>query len=234
VNETRRHHGFALVLVLVLASASFQVAAPDADWSRLVTIFLGAATLSVSVWAARATHAVARVAAAAGLLLALLSVVLLIVLGEVPQAEASLVNGLLIAFAPVVVASGVLRDVRAEGEVSLRTLSGVLAIYLLLGMLFSFFLGAAAELGDAPFFTNDPDPTRSDLLYFSYVTLSTVGYGDLSPLTDVGRMLAIAEALIGQIYLVTVVALIVTNLRPRGGARSRRRPPPEPRSERPV
>ena len=88
MNDTRRHHGFALVLVLVLASASFQVAAPDADWSRLVTIFLGAAILSVSVWAARATHAVARAAAAAGLLLALLSVVLLIVLGEVPQAEA--------------------------------------------------------------------------------------------------------------------------------------------------
>jgi hypothetical protein len=234
VDETRRHHGFALVLVLVLASASFQVAAPDADWSRLVTIFLGAATLWVSVWAARAQHAVVRAAAAAGVVLAALSVVLLIILGEVPRAEAAIVNGLLVAFAPVVVASGVLRDMRAEGEVTLRTLSGVLAIYLLLGMLFSFFMGAAAAIEDGAFFTNAPDPTRSDLLYFSYVTLSTVGYGDLSPLTDVGRMLAVAEALIGQIYLVTVVALIVTNLRPRGGERLRRRPPPEPRSETPA
>jgi hypothetical protein len=234
VTETRRHHGFALVLVLVLASVSFQVAAPDADWSRLVTIFLGAATLSVSVWAARAEHALARAASAAALLLALLSVVLLIVLGEVPRAEASIVNGLLIAFAPAVIANGVLRDVRAEGEVTLPTLTGVLAIYLLLGMLFSYFLGAAAELESGAFFTNAPDPTRSDLLYFSYVTLSTVGYGDLSPLTDVGRMLAVAEALIGQIYLVTVVALIVANLRRRKGEGQRRSPPPEPRSEKPV
>lgn len=234
MHETRRDHGFALVLVLVLASVSFQVAAPDADWSRLLSIFLGAATLSVSVWAARATHTVARAAAAAGVLLALLSVVLLVVIGEVPQAEASIVNGLLIAFAPAVIAIGVLRDVRAQGAVTLRTLSGVLAIYLLLGMLFSFLLGAAAALENAAFFTNDPDPTRSDLLYFSYVTISTVGYGDLSPLTDVGRMLAVAEALIGQIYLVTVVALIVTNLRPRGDERGWRSPPPEPRSERPV
>ena len=234
MEETRRHHGFALVLVLVLASASFQVAAPDEDWARLVSIFLGAATLSVSVWAARAKHAVARAAAAAGILLALLSVVLLIVFGDVPKAEASIVNGLLIAFAPAVIASGVLSDMRAEGEVTLRTLSGVLAIYLLLGMLFSFFLGAAAAFEDIRFFTNAPDPTRSDLLYFSYVTLSTVGYGDLSPLTDVGRMLAVAEALIGQIYLVTVVALIVTNLRPRGGERRRRPTAPEPRSQRPA
>ena len=53
MNETRRHHGFALVCAL-LASASFQVAAPDADWSRVVTIFLGAAILRF-VGAARAT-----------------------------------------------------------------------------------------------------------------------------------------------------------------------------------
>jgi hypothetical protein len=51
------------------------------------------------------------------------------------------------------------------------------------------------------------------------VTLSTTGFGDLSPVTDVGRMLAVVEALIGQIYLVTVVAMIVANLRPRAVGR---------------
>lgn len=127
------------------------------------------------------------------------------------------------------IASGLLRDLREDGEVTLRTLSGVLAIYLLLGMLFSFLLGAAAELESGAFFTSDPAPTRSDFLYFSYVTLSTVGYGDLSPITDVGRMLAVTESLIGQIYLVTVVALIVANLRPRG-----QRSPPQPRPDTPV
>jgi voltage-gated potassium channel len=60
-----------------------------------------------------------------------------------------------------------------------------------------------------------PAPERSDFLYFSYITLSTVGYGDLVPATDLGRMLAVSEALVGQIYLVTVVALIVAHSRSR-------------------
>ena len=50
--------------------------------------------------------------------------------------------------------------------------------------------------------------------YYRFVTLTTTGFGDLTAATDVGRALTITEALIGQIYLVTVVALIVTNIGP--------------------
>jgi hypothetical protein len=216
-----RDRGFGAVLVLVLVSAAFQVAATDSDWSRLVSIALGAGTLVTAVWAARATHRVARVAAALALALALVAFVVLVVKGNFPQGTAAIVNGLLVAFAPLVIAAGLLRDMRAQGSVSVSTLSGVLAIYLLLGMFFSFLAGAAAALGDGPYFTAAPDPTPSDLLYFSYVTLSTTGYGDLSPVTDFGRMTAVVEALTGQIYLVTVVALIVANLRPRAGGPTR-------------
>ena len=52
-------------------------------------------------------------------------------------------------------------------------------------------------------------------LYFSYTTLTTVGFGDLTAGTDLGRMLAVVEALMGQLYLVTVVAFIVATRRPR-------------------
>ncbi len=228
MNVRSRDHGFALVLVLVLVSASFQVAAPEGDWSQLVTMMLGASTLAVSAWAARAQHTVVRAAVGAAVGLVVVAALLTVVTGDVPEAAAALANGLLIAFVPPVIAAGLVRDVRAEGGVSTRTLSGVLAIYVLLGMLFSFLDAAVSEIESAPFFAGDAAADRSDFLYFSYVTLSTVGYGDLVAATDVGRALAVSEALIGQIYLVTVVALIVSNLRPRAGAAQRAPHPPPP------
>jgi voltage-gated potassium channel Kch len=53
---------------------------------------------------------------------------------------------------------------------------------------------------------------RQDQLYFSFVTLTTVGYGDLSPAGGLARAFAVTEMLVGQIYLVTIVSLIVSNL----------------------
>jgi hypothetical protein len=210
-----RQHGYGLVLVLVLVSVSFQVAAPEADWSRLVGIVLGAATLVTAVWAARAQLGLVRVIAALTTVVALGAVVVLLATGDLGKAPAGLVNAALILVAPAVIAAGLVRDVRAEGAVTERTLSGVLAIYLLIGMAFALVGSAVAAIEDGPYFEGETDPTLSDFIYFSYVTLSTTGYGDLLPVTDVGRMLAVSEALIGQIYLVTVVAMIVANLRPR-------------------
>jgi Ion channel len=218
VNEGRppsRQHGYGAVLALTLALAAFQVAAPDSDWARVVSMGLAAATLATAVWAARPRHSVVWLAAGATVVLSLVAPVLLLVRGDFPEGTAGLVNALLIAFAPAVIGAGLVRELRAEGAVTVRTLSGVLSIYLLLGMLFALLGSAAAAIGGGPYFAGDPTPERADFLYFSYVTQSTTGFGDLAPVTDVGRMLAVTEALLGQIYLVTVVAMIVANLRPR-------------------
>jgi Ion channel len=210
-----RARSFGLVLLLVLASACFQVAAPETGWARLVTILLGAAILLAAVWAGHAQRLVARAAAAAAALVAIAAVVYFAVDGTVPVLLAAITSGLLVAFAPLVIAGAIVRDVRREGAVELPTLSGVLSIYLLVGMFFSFLYAAVQAAGDGGFFAQVADPERSDFLYFSYITQSTTGYGDLTPAADLGRMLAVAEALFGQIYLVTIVALIVANLRPR-------------------
>lgn len=210
-----RAHRFGFVLLLVLGYACFQVAAPDDAWARFVTILLGAGTLLAAVWAASARRLVARAAAAAAVLVAAVAAVYLAVSGSVPSLLAALANGLLVAIAPLVIAGAIFRDVRAQQGVSLYTLSGVLAIYLLAGMFFSFLYAAVDAVDDDSFFAQTSVAGRSDFLYFSYITISTTGYGDLTPAPDVGRMFAVAEALLGQIYLVTVVALIVANLRPR-------------------
>jgi Ion channel len=79
-------------------------------------------------------------------------------------------------------------------------------------MLFAFCFGAVAVLQHGALFSNGTEGDLQDHLYFSFITITTVGYGDLAPAGDLARSLSILEALIGQLYLVTVVAVIVGNL----------------------
>ena len=136
----------------------------------------------------------------------------LIGFGEFGSTAGRIVSVLLVALAPLAIARGVVRGVRTEGAVTLHTMFGVLCIYLLLGMLFAFAYALVGDAQSEPFFGSGIDPDISDYLYFSFATMTTVGYGDLAAATDLGRSVAITEALTGQIYLVTVVAVIVGNL----------------------
>jgi hypothetical protein len=92
---------------------------------------------------------------------------------------------------------------------------GVLCVYLLAGMTFGFIYGVIGAVGNDPFFAQIPGGDQSDFLYFSFITMLTVGYGDLTAAGNLGRALAVLEALFGQIYLVTIVALLVSRLVPR-------------------
>ena len=82
----------------------------------------------------------------------------------------------------------------------------------LIGLVFANIYAVVETIGGSPFFAQIEDAAFADFVYFSYVTLATVGYGDLSAAATPGRMLAVANGLLGQIYLVTVVAIIVGNL----------------------
>lgn len=129
---------------------------------------------------------------------------------------AAITNGLLIALAPPAVVIGVYRNVRATGTVTVTVVAGVLCLYLLLGLFFAFVYVAVQNLGGAPFFANGAAAVPSRSVYFSFVTMTTVGYGDYTARTNIGHTLSVSEALIGQIYLVTVVAAIVGRLVPGG------------------
>ena len=158
------------------------------------------------------TGRIVRLAAAVAMLMVFAAAVLWVFHGSVPPAPAGIVNGLLVAVAPVALAGGLLRALRDDGAVTLRTVAGVLAIFLLAGMFFSFLYSVIGAFEPDAVFTEQAHSTASDNLYFSFVTLCTVGYGDLTPAADITRTFAVAEMLFGQIYLVTVVALIVSNL----------------------
>jgi ion channel len=208
----RWEHRYGLVLLLILCSLVFQLAAPDEDWARLITIALQGGTLVLALFASEASPLIARLASVVVTLAVLGSAGALIGFGELGATGGRLVAVLLVALAPLAIVRGVVQGVRAKGAVTMPTMFGVLCIYLLLGMLFSYAYGLVGDAQSTPFFASQIDANISDYLYFSFATMTTVGYGDLAAATDLGRSVAIAEALIGQIYLVTVVAVIVGSL----------------------
>jgi hypothetical protein len=103
------------------------------------------------------------------------------------------------------------RQIARNPEVTGRTVLGALCVYLLVGLFFAFFEQFIGAIQTGPFFANHGDGTSSDYLYFSYVTLTTVGFGDLVAGSDLGRTFAVVEAIMGQLYLVTVVGFTVGN-----------------------
>lgn len=100
----------------------------------------------------------------------------------------------------------VLRRVMMHRVVTKETIFGVLAVYLLLALAFNY---AFLSFDAGPGFFGEAESTSS-FMYFSLSTITTVGYGDLTAVSDVGRFLASAEAILGQVLLVTVVARLVS------------------------
>ena len=134
---------------------------------------------------------------------------------EALTATLGILGGLLTITIAVVIAAGAI----AQQEVNSRSVAGAICVYVLFGLVFMFVFGVLATLGKTPFFAQGIDGTRPLRLYFSYVTLATLGYGDYTAAGNLGRALAVLEALMGQLYLVTVVAVVVTRLgRPGRGA----------------
>jgi hypothetical protein len=213
-----RGYRYGFLLLMILASLIFQLAASDADWARLVAIVIQGLTLLTALLASRVHPWVLRLATIAVCGAILASAAALIGFGTLGPTAARLITGMMVALAPASIARGVVLDFKEHG-ISLHTMFGVLCIYLLIGSLFAFVYGFVSSVGSEPFFAQHGDvDTSQNFLYFSFVTMTTVGYGDLTAATSLGRSLAIAEALTGQIYLVTVVATIVGGL---GGGRRR-------------
>ncbi len=104
------------------------------------------------------------------------------------------------------------RRIFQRREFEFADVAAALCAYLELGLFFSFLYGALDLLTTNPFFAQGPSTEASDYLYFSFVTMLTLGYGDLTPATDLGRVLVIMETLIGQIFLVVLVAYLVGSM----------------------
>jgi hypothetical protein len=113
------------------------------------------------------------------------------------------------------VAVGMLAFVRGQRRLTIDSIFATVAAYLLLALLFTQLYLSLITWSPASFSLPIPVGDRSvqqlqtDMTYFSLVTLATVGYGDVLPVTHTARMLAMFQAVVGQFYLAVVVALFV-------------------------
>jgi uncharacterized membrane protein len=117
--------------------------------------------------------------------------------------------GFMLAFAAPLI---ILRRILASPRITVRLVLGALAIYLLVGLTYAYLYPVIGVVTDRQFFVQTNTPAAIDYVYFSYVTITTVGYGDFTASTSVGRMAAVSEALTGQLYLVSAVALLDGNI----------------------
>ena len=92
---------------------------------------------------------------------------------------------------------------------TVQAVTGSLAIYLLVGLLFAWIVGFVAHLDPDPFFANGSDATSSSRVYYSFTVLTTTGFGDYVAASPVGHALAVMEMLVGQLYLVTVIGVVI-------------------------
>lgn len=198
---------YASLLVLLLANFFLLELVDDLRWGAVGSTLLSAAALVVAISDPEAGHRlslrhwilVAACVAVAPIVLIVNSVSLVGVTYLLPV-------GLLVTATLPVTINRVVHHPRVTSE----TVLGALCAYVLIGLLFAFVYLAVNEFRDAPFFAQPGRHDQGEFLYFSFVSLTTLGFGDLTPSEGLPQALTVLEALIGSVFLVTLVARLVT------------------------
>ena len=207
---------YGAVFVLMVTLLVFVIIAPTGDATRAVVLGLEGAALLVVVATSRERRTV-RNARVRILAVIAVIVVVAVALGALPVPVVLAVNGLLTLCILVALVGGLLRLVRQHG-VTLQVVAGALTIYVLTGLIFAWVVSLVADVDSTAYFAQGGDGSQGDRVYYSFTVLTTTGFGDLTADTPVGHALAVVEMLLGQLYLVTVIGVIVGDF---AGRRSR-------------
>ena len=204
----RAEYRFGLVLLMLLVTFMFMAAGLTGAWTGVVTVLLQGMTLIAVLSAAQVGRRLVRLAAFVALGALVVAAASGPSSGSEPDGLVALLGVLLVGLAPIAIAWSLMR----RHVVDVETVLGALCIYVLLGMFWAFAFASIGAFGSDPFFVQETNPTSASYLYFAYVTMTTAGYGDLTASGNLGRALAVLDALLGQLYLVTIVALLVSQL----------------------
>lgn len=198
---------YASLLLLLLANFFLLELVDDPRWGALGSTLLAALALVIAISDPDTGHRVNRRQAITIVLCVLLApIVLFVNSASIVGLTYLLPVALLVTATLPVTLSRVLHHKRVTYE----TVLGALCTYVLLGLLFAFVYLAVDAVRDAAFFAQPGAHVQSEYVYFSFVTLTTLGFGDLSPAVGLPQALTAVEALLGQVFLVTLVARLVT------------------------
>jgi hypothetical protein len=205
VEKLRRGDSYSVLLALILVAYVAIALFERSPWERFViTTTLGLVvllTLHTSHVRARPMRVVVGLT-----MIAELSVLVQAIIGREGNDGSAYVMFVLLLMAPVVILSRILR----HEVVGVETILGAVCVYVLLGIAFAGIYAAINDFEATGFFAQPGPKSNVDFLYFSFVTITTVGFGDFTPGTDIGRVFVTFEALVGQVFLVTLVARLVS------------------------
>jgi hypothetical protein len=196
---------YGAVFVLTLIVVVFLIVAPATDWSRAVAFALESMALVVVVATSRTRADVRRVRTAAGALAAAAWAVA-VASGVLPTWLVLAAGGVVSIAVPLALVGGLVRLVRTRG-VTLQAVAGSLAIYLLIGLAFAWVIALVDRVDPGSY--HGAEGAGGAWVYFSFTVLTTTGFGDVTAVTPLGRALAVVEMLGGQLYLVTVIGVLV-------------------------
>ena len=198
-------------MFFVVATIVLAVAIPESSPWRASIVACQASAAVIACWTSDAPQRVFRFVLVISAL-SVLGAIGLGVFGGTNSVVGRAINVAGVVLVAAVIIRGIILDIKAEG-VRGRALAGALTVYLLFGTLCGFLYGLEESISNNPVLhasnsTLNDDGSTSSNMYFSFVTLTTVGYGDLTPVSGGARATAIFEALVGQLYLVGIVATL--------------------------
>jgi hypothetical protein len=198
-------------VLLLLADVAIVFAVPTGSWWGVFMLAFMAGTLLLALNTTR----VSKRALTVGLVAAIGTVALGILGGALDSRTLLGIAYLLVVFLLVGTPLLILKRIFGDQVVTMQTMLGAIAVYLLIGLIFTFvFMGVNGVTSslDPPqyFLAQGKSNSPASYVYLSFITLATVGYGDLTPAGDLPRALCVFEGVAGQIFLVTAVSRLVS------------------------
>jgi hypothetical protein len=207
-SEARLEDRYVLAGLLIVACILTFAFAGDGKFGRLLAVALMSITLMVILRASQVQPKIVRLTGIVCLVLLVAVALAQTSDGDWAVAAPAILGAVLALCGPIFI----VRRLVQQPMINFTTVAGALCVYLLAGLFFALLYGSMGLVRHEDFFAQQQHGNAVDFVYFSFVTLTTTGYGDLTAKYDAGRMTAILEALFGQLYLVSIVALLVANM----------------------